>query len=287
MLNPDLLLKKYQLLLMLNSLEIYTTNQNKLWFAAQDCAKILKIDAGSLVRRKTLQSKLFIIKGKKKRFIKEEQFKLLFKSNGQLLKELEQYKADGTIATTQQTAYSNLLTVAYFYICADASSPNLELEGVPALPKSIISKNLHRKEVALALLQVYLNVLFNDKAITPPDLVLRYEVFKAFPNQVDTEMLKDIFYGDLVPASLIKKLTQATRLDTTLLREALKFKLKRTEVAEAAKACISAAATDVHSVYGLPNMQGNDKPKLALYHFLYPRTLEVMPLDLVSEILYS
>ena len=174
---------------MLSNIRVHKAKTGSIWFNAPDTARVLKIRTDNLLARKAVVSRKFKTFGILTNYVNEPSFRLLFKDNADILAELDQYKLTGEL--TYSDKYSNLLTIAYYYVCADVSNPDLVLKGFVPLSKSLITKNIDKPEVALALLQVFLNVFFNDTDLISYSQTLLGLLVKEFPVPFDTAFLKD------------------------------------------------------------------------------------------------
>ncbi len=257
---------------MLNNIRIHTAKTKALWFNAPDIAKLLSIRTDNLLARKSVVARKFKTSGILTNYVNEPSFILLFKDNTDILAELDQYKLTGEL--THSDKYSNLLTIAYFYICADVSKPELILKGFVPLNKSLIAKNTDKPEVALALLQVFLNVLFNDTDLQDSSQIILGLLVKEFPIGIDSAFLKDIFFGKEPPQTFIKALCAAKPQNLTAFRTKVYQHLDKTAVRLSAEAAITRALSDVNSVFGVNTWSGKDKSPLHMHHFQYPRILE-------------
>jgi hypothetical protein len=242
---------------MLSQIQIEVFN-NSFWFKAADIARILTLRTDVLTSKKQVTSQLLT----NCKYIDESSFRLLFASNISIIAELEEYKQ-----ALDVESYSNLLTIAYCYICLDGSSHYLKTSQLQPLAKKGILGLVQCEDVALAFLEVYLNARFlqvtstinpqgkEDLILEAPDYCLLDLLHDYYPVKILSSTLHDI-YQSKKPTSLFKELLlkAIVKTDKAALMQELKRHFLPNEVSMMAQRVVT----------------GDQNKKLVCSHYHYP-----------------
>jgi hypothetical protein len=254
-LNPKINPFPTQINLMLSQIQIKFVD-SCFWFSAANCAKLLNLRNDKIVTKPNVNYQLL----NNKNYIDEQSFRLLFANNTKIIAELEDYKQALDIES-----YSNLLTIAYSYICLDGSSNFFENSKLSPTHKKDLLSLSGCEDVALALLDVYLSARFLQVSTVAlpskaeilyeaPDYLMLEVLHAHYPVKILSKTLSDIYQGK-PPSALFKRLLLNAQIKRS--KEALKQELSRHFVGNET------------SLMAKKVVQGDSK-KLLFSHYNYP-----------------
>jgi hypothetical protein len=193
----------------LSKIYIHKAKTKNLWFKAADCCKLLNIRTDNLLKRKGVSYRFF--PSEKANFLNEKSFRLVFKSDLDLLAELDCYKSSGTFKTG--SSYSNLLSTVYLYIM-NSSGTTFNMPGFPhPIEKAKFKELLVHDQVASEVVLLYCNILFFDPPNTSVEndftLSISKIVRQLMPVDIDLKSLYDYKLGKSIPIWLVKSIQRA------------------------------------------------------------------------------